>query len=73
MHLLGADLVLSASDLSSFLACRHRTALDMAVAFGDRKRPHVHDPLVEILWERGLEHERRYVDVLRAECPRLSI
>jgi len=72
MHLLGADLVLSASDLSSFLACRHRTALDMAVAFGDRKRPHVHDPLVEILWERGLEHERRYVDVLRAECPTLA-
>ena len=30
MHLLGTELVLSASDLSNFLSCRHRTALDMA-------------------------------------------
>ena len=67
MQLIGSDLVLSASDLSNFLSCRHRTALDMAVALGDRKRPFVHDPLLEILWERGIEHERRYVESLRAE------
>ncbi|MEP6491839.1 MAG: TM0106 family RecB-like putative nuclease [bacterium] len=66
MHLYGADLVLSATDLSNFLGCRHRTALDMAVAHGERQRSFHHDPLLELLWQRGLEHERRFVDSLRA-------
>src|SRR4051794_31662124 len=67
MHLLGTELILSASDLSNFLSCRHRTALDMAVVVGDRDKPFVNDPLVRILWERGIEHERRYVEKLRDE------
>src|SRR5258705_2763167 len=65
MHLYGADLILSATDLASFLGCRHRTALDMAVAHGDRKRPYNPDPLLEILWKRGAEHEKAYVESLR--------
>ena len=58
---------LSASDLSAFLGCRHRTALDMAVAVGARSRPYQPpDPLLDALWQRGLAHEARYVDSLRA-------
>ena len=68
MHRLGPELILSATDLSNFLGCRHRTALDMAVADGTRKRPYYHDPLLEILIKRGLEHEKLYVDSLRAEA-----
>ena len=34
----GQALVLSATDLANFLGCRHRTALDMSVAFGARDR-----------------------------------
>jgi uncharacterized protein len=64
----GAELVLSATDLSNFLGCRHRTALDIEVAFGARQRPYVTDPLLEVLWERGREHERRYVEQLRRVC-----
>ena len=67
MRRLGPELTLSATDLSNFLGCRHRTALDMAVAHGARKRPYYNDPLVEILGQRGLEHERKYVEALRAE------
>ncbi len=66
----GPDLDLSATDLSNFLACRHRTALDMAVARGALARPwsgSEPDPLLQILWERGLEHERRYVESLVAQ------
>src|SRR6478672_3143934 len=62
------DLVLSATDLANFLGCRHKTALDMAVAYGKRDRPFIDDPLLKALWERGLEHERRYVASLRADA-----
>jgi len=67
MHVFDKVLALSASDLSNFLSCRHRTALDMAAAFGHRKRPHYDDPLLDLLIERGLEHERAYVASLRAK------
>ena len=58
---------LSASDLSQFLACRHRTALDLAVAHGHRPAPTSLDPALDVLQQRGLEHERRYVNSLRGE------
>ncbi len=58
---------LSASDLSHFLGCRHRTALDLAVAHGQREAPRWIDPLVVVLQQRGLDHERGYADGLRAE------
>src|SRR5678816_813132 len=69
MHVVGRgrgqDLILSATDLANFLGCRHRTALDMAAAHGDRKRVYTTDPLLEILWKRGLAHEKAYVESLR--------
>ncbi len=64
MRALEEDLALSATDLSNFLSCRHRTALDMAVAYGKRKRPHFQDPLLDLLIERGKKHEQSYVESL---------
>src|SRR5947209_3849694 len=66
MQQRGSDIVLSATDLSTFLACRHRTALEMSVLAGVATRPYVEDPLLELLWKRGADHEKRYVDALRA-------
>jgi predicted RecB family nuclease len=66
MRLSGSDLVLSATDLSNFLSCRHRTALEMAEVHGRLRRPRWDDPLLEILFKRGLEHEKAYVESLRA-------
>ena len=67
MRLRDTDLDLSATDLSNFLGCRHRTALDMALARKDRAAPRTFDdPLIDILRQRGIEHETRYVDSLRA-------
>jgi predicted RecB family nuclease len=64
---IGNELSLTATDLSNFLGCRHRTALDMALAHGKRKPPpRFEDPLLDILIERGIEHEKRYVESLRA-------
>ena len=45
---------LSASDLSQFLACRRRTALDLAVAHERLRAPVWRDPAKELLQERGL-------------------
>ncbi|HJU24278.1 MAG TPA: TM0106 family RecB-like putative nuclease, partial [Casimicrobiaceae bacterium] len=67
MRAVGPNIELSASDLSYFLACRHRSALDLAVARGLRSAPDWIDPAIEILRQRGLEHERRYTDRLRAQ------
>jgi predicted RecB family nuclease len=57
---------LSASDLSWFLGCRHRTALDMAAARGERTAPNWIDPVLALLRERGFDHERRFADSLRS-------
>jgi predicted RecB family nuclease len=60
------QLVPSATDLASFLACRHRTALEIAVALGTLTRPSVDDPKLEALFARGLDHEANYVARLAA-------
>ena len=61
------QLVLTPTDLSAFLGCRHRTALDLAVLHGVLKKPTWTDPFAQSLAERGLEHEQRYLDALRAD------
>jgi predicted RecB family nuclease len=66
VRVAGGNLVLSATDLSSFLSCRHRTALEMGEARGKRRRPWRNDPLLELLFQRGLAHEKAYVESLRA-------
>jgi uncharacterized protein len=55
---------LSAADLVGHLSCRHLTQLDLAVANGKAAPPKIWDPLLQILWERGLAHERNYVEHL---------
>src|SRR5438128_5691098 len=67
MRISGTHLVLSATDLSNFLSCRHRTALEMAEAGGTRHRAKFDDPLLEIMFARGLEHEKAFVESLRSE------
>jgi uncharacterized protein len=72
MRFINGHLSASPTDLANFLACRHKTALDRLVAEGKLAKPHVVDPLAEILRERGEEHERRYVNQLRAQGLRMA-
>jgi uncharacterized protein len=67
MKLIQSGFEFSASDVSGFLGCRHRTGLDLAVALGKLEPPAWVDPLAQMLRERGLEHEERYADELRAQ------
>jgi hypothetical protein len=55
----------NASDLVGYLDCHHLTTLDVAVARGDAEKQKALDPLVQILGERGLVHERALVEHLR--------
>jgi predicted RecB family nuclease len=63
---------LAATDLSSFLACRHRTGLEMGAALGKFQKPVYADPRLEALFRRGNEHEAAYVSRLEGEVVSLS-
>ena len=65
MQQLIDHLIVSATDLTRFLACRHLTSLDLAVALGERPQPERADEALEVLFRRGLEHERAYLERLR--------
>lgn len=68
MHTTDSGLILAATDLSNFLACPHRTVLDLAVAHGRLPQPEsLLDAYTRRLRERGAEHERAYLQYLRSE------
>ncbi|MHB1344052.1 MAG: TM0106 family RecB-like putative nuclease [Thermoleophilia bacterium] len=58
------ELLLSATDLANHLACRHVTTLEHGAALGHVSRPFWTDPAAEVLQERGMEHERAYLEHL---------
>jgi predicted RecB family nuclease len=58
---------LSASDLANHLGCRHLTFLDLGAARGEMEAPIYRDVALEALRERGLEHEKAYVESLRTQ------
>jgi uncharacterized protein len=66
MQLIGDKPVYSATDLVGFLACQHLTALDHAALFGLLPHPRRFDADLEVLRQRGFEHEWRYRDQLVA-------
>ena len=66
MQLIDGRPVFAATDLVGFLACGHRLALERAAMHGLVAKPVRNDPSIELVAKRGLEHERRYLDDLRA-------
>src|SRR5215210_4627316 len=60
-------LRLSPSDITAFLACEHLTTLSLAHARGELDRPEVENEQAELVFRKGLEHERAYLEHLRAE------
>jgi predicted RecB family nuclease len=67
MRLVAEILRLSATDLANHLGCGHLSRLELAVAEGRERRPHRNDPIVDLLMERGREHEASYLKHLRAQ------
>ena len=66
MHVIDGRPVFSATDLVGFLACEHLTALERAAAAGLVERPTRKDPELDLIAQRGLDHERRYLKDLEA-------
>ena len=67
MQLIDGRPVFAATDLVGFLACGHRLALERAAMQGLVAKPIRNDPSIDLIAKRGLEHEQRYLDDLRAE------
>lgn len=57
-------LLFSASDLVTFMGCRHATWLDATSARSGTRPPEIADAHTELLQQRGLEHERAYLQEL---------
>ena len=66
MKIHDQDLTLAASDLSAHLGCHHLTHLNLCAAKGERTRPYYDDPTLQLLREKGIEHEAQYLAHLRA-------
>jgi len=62
------SVVVSATDLVGFLECDHLATLELGKIQGLWQKPHRRkDPELELLRERGLEHELAFLDLRRAE------
>ena len=57
-------ITLSPTDLSNHLGCKHLTELNRKVALGIRAKPSFANPSLAALAERGLAHEKAYVNHL---------
>ena len=65
-------LIFSASDLIAFLGCRHATYLDRRRVDGLVAPPaETSDPYLDLLKEKGLEHERALRDRFQSEGKRI--
>ena len=51
----------SATDIASFLACRHTATLDRAESKQEIVKPFFKNAAVDLLRKLGLEHEQRYL------------
>ncbi len=67
MQIQNDQLWLSPSDLSSYLACRYLSSLQLQVARGTRAKPHGRDKLADLIAEKGDEHEQAFLEQLGAE------
>jgi uncharacterized protein len=66
MQIVGGRLLLSATDLVNFLGCRHATYLDRR-NLADRVLIPERDAATVLIFEKGLEHERRYLASIKAK------
>ncbi|MYH41193.1 MAG: TM0106 family RecB-like putative nuclease [Chloroflexi bacterium] len=64
MQRVSGRLVYSATDLVAFLECAHLADLERAAAWGRLSKPVRPDPVLDRIAQRGMEHERRFLESL---------
>ena len=67
MRLVQGGFRLAATDVANHLACRHKTMLERGAADGRWEPPDWYRPEAEVLAQRGLEHERAYLEHLESQ------
>jgi predicted RecB family nuclease len=72
MQLIDGQPVFSATDLVGYLACEHLTALERAALAGLVTRPAREDRELDVIRERGFQHEARYLAELRDQGLRVA-
>jgi predicted RecB family nuclease len=65
VQFLNGKLLFSASDLVNYLGCRHATYLDLR-SLADQVEIPERDPATVLIFEKGVEHEKRYLTALKA-------
>lgn len=64
MNYSSNSLTLAATDLSNHLSCAHLTQLERKAALKEIDKPNWRDPSLDVLIQRGHEHEVAYVEFL---------
>jgi len=67
MRILQETVALSATDLANHLSCRHLTTMDLRLARGEIAEPSWDNPHLRVLQQRGLAHEKAYIEWLRSK------
>src|SRR6516225_9579465 len=67
MRILQGTVALSATDLANHLSCRHLTTMDLRLARGEIADPSWDNPHLRVLQQRGLAHEKAYIEWLRSK------
>src|SRR6266850_975471 len=67
MQLRGNQLLYAPSDLGNFIACEHLSQIELAAALGESTRPYFSNAYVDLIARKGEEHERNFLEALRAE------
>ena len=73
MDTIDGQIQFSANDLVNHLACRRLTELNNEVASGLGSAPGGWDPTLALLRERGLAHERAYIEYLKDQGQQVTI
>src|ERR1700686_4808698 len=67
MKLHDRAISLSATDLANHLSCPHLTTLDLCLAKGEIAAPVFDNPHLRVLQQRGMAHEKAYIESLRTK------
>ena len=67
MQRIDTQLVYSATDIVGALECRHLAHLERAAVDGHLKRPIRTDPVLDRIAQRGVEHEKRFLEELTGD------
>ncbi len=69
MQKIEGRIIYAAGDLNDYLECKRLTELETLVMRHRLERPQIDDPSAELLRRKGDEHERRYLERMRALHP----